>query len=79
MLSNQKDYFYLGSDATHPGRVFHGVLGAADNAGSQISPANLEAQFPSDKLVVPQAVTFHSTDGLEIHGQLFLPKNLKSG
>ncbi len=79
VLSNHQDYFYLGSDAVHPGRVFHGVLNSADNVGSQISPASLEAQFPSDKLVVPQPVTFHSADGLEIHGQLFLPKNLKAG
>jgi dipeptidyl aminopeptidase/acylaminoacyl peptidase len=28
---------------------------------------------------VPQPVTFHSGDGLEIHSQLFLPRNLKPG
>src|SRR5204863_2435870 len=27
------------------------------------------------QLVEPQLVTFHSDDGLEIHGQLFVPRN----
>jgi dipeptidyl aminopeptidase/acylaminoacyl peptidase len=35
--------------------------------------------FPSAELVAPQQVIFKSGDGLEIHGQLFLPKNLKAG
>lgn len=33
----------------------------------------LSANFPSEKLVVPKAVTFKAADGLEIHGQLFAP------
>jgi dipeptidyl aminopeptidase/acylaminoacyl peptidase len=37
------------------------------------------AQFPADKLVTPQQVVFKSSDGLDIHGQLFLPKDGKPG
>lgn len=33
----------------------------------------LKGNFPSEKLVVPKAVTFRAADGLEIHGQLFAP------
>lgn len=33
--------------------------------------------FPAAQLVEPQAVTFKAADGVEIHGQLFLPKNTK--
>jgi N-acyl-D-aspartate/D-glutamate deacylase/acetyl esterase/lipase len=33
--------------------------------------------FPASKLVTPQQVIFKAADGLEIHGQLFLPKNAK--
>ena len=33
----------------------------------------LPKDFPSDQLVEPQTVTFKSEDGLEIHGQLFVP------
>ncbi len=33
------------------------------------------ADFPSAQLMEPQQVTFRSDDGLEIHGQLFVPRN----
>ena len=33
----------------------------------------LPADFPSNQLVVPKQVVFRSEDGLEIHGQLFVP------
>jgi len=78
VLSNERDLFYVGSDATHPSRVFHAAL-SSDGATTEISPTSWEQGFPADKLVAPQQVTFHSADGLEIHGQLFLPKELKSG
>src|SRR5258708_32401019 len=35
----------------------------------------LPADFPSDQLVEPRQVIFKSDDGLEIHGQLFVPKD----
>src|SRR5262249_6129612 len=35
--------------------------------------------FPADKLVVPEQVIFKAADGMEVHGQLFLPKNLRPG
>jgi dipeptidyl aminopeptidase/acylaminoacyl peptidase len=78
VANNDRDVFYIGSDATHPGRVFHTTL-AHDTAAKEISPQTWQQNFPVDKLVAPLPVTFHSADGLEIHGQLFLPKNLKPG
>ena len=78
VLSNNHDLFYLGSDATNPGRVFHTTL-APDRSTVEISPTGWKEEFPAHKLAVPQAVTFHSADGLEIHGQLFVPKSLKPG
>jgi dipeptidyl aminopeptidase/acylaminoacyl peptidase len=39
-----------------------------------IAASALPKDFPSDKLVEPQALTFPSDDGLEIHGQLFVPR-----
>jgi dipeptidyl aminopeptidase/acylaminoacyl peptidase len=77
-LSDNRDFFFIGSDATHPGRVFHGTR-LADGSVNEISSTSWEKEFPADKLVAPQQVTFHSADGLEIHGQLFLPKDLKPG
>ncbi len=77
--SDQQDLFYIGSDATHPGRVFHLNLGGKNNAETEISSKAWEPSFPSGQLITPECVTFHSPDGLEIHGQLFLPRDLKPG
>jgi dipeptidyl aminopeptidase/acylaminoacyl peptidase len=78
--SDQQELFYFGSDATHPGRVFHVHLGGGKNNGeAEISSKDWEPSFPSGQLVAPQCITFHSPDGLEIHGQLFLPRDLQPG
>jgi dipeptidyl aminopeptidase/acylaminoacyl peptidase len=69
---------YVASDATHTARVFLTSTDAA-NAGKPLAAETWPQQFPADKLVVPQQVVFKSADGWEIHGQLFLPKNLKPG
>ena len=39
----------------------------------------LPADWPEARLVTPQQVIFKSTDGLEIHGQLFIPREKKQG
>ncbi len=43
-----------------------------------VFPASL-AGFPADAHVKPEIVLTKAADGLEIHNQLFLPKNLKPG
>ena len=40
-----------------------------------LAPQALPREFPSAQLVVPEQVIFKAADGLEIHGQLFKPKN----
>src|SRR5581483_8882227 len=40
-----------------------------------LAPQTLPRDFPSAQLVVPEQVIFKAADGLEIHGQLFKPKN----
>jgi dipeptidyl aminopeptidase/acylaminoacyl peptidase len=70
-------FAYLASDATHPGQVFVSDLGVGKHA-KVVSP-KLPSSFPAAELVVPEQVVFKSSDGLEIHGQLFVPKNLKAG
>jgi dipeptidyl aminopeptidase/acylaminoacyl peptidase len=37
----------------------------------------LPSDFPYNDLIEPEDVTFKAADGLEIHGQLFKPKNLQ--
>jgi dipeptidyl aminopeptidase/acylaminoacyl peptidase len=39
-----------------------------------LAPETIPADFPINEQVVPQQVIFAGADGLQIHGQLFLPK-----
>jgi dipeptidyl aminopeptidase/acylaminoacyl peptidase len=78
VLSNNVDLFYFRSDTMHPGRLFRTTLNR-ESMTSQVSSSAWERQFPVDDLVVPRVITYPSADGFEIHGQLFLPKNLKPG
>ena len=66
---------FLGSGARMAARPW--VL--ADR-GRRIAPqGDLPTSFPGDALVTPEAVVFPATDGLPIHGQLFLPSDLEPG
>ncbi len=77
-LADGLNYFYIGSDANHPARLFRSTL-ATDTTTVGVAQDTWPHDFPSDKLVVPQQAIFKSTDGLEIHGQIFLPKSAKPG
>jgi len=76
-LSDGRTLAYIASDARHPSRPMLGVLGST--SARPLAAETWPKDFPSDQLVVPQPVTFHAADGLEIHAQLFLPKNLRAG
>lgn len=78
ILSDGQSAAYFSSDAKRPGRSFIRSL-SSDTKVSEIATASLPTSFPADRLVTPQPVLFHSGDGLDIHGQLFLPNNLKTG
>ncbi|HEY6323866.1 MAG TPA: prolyl oligopeptidase family serine peptidase [Thermoanaerobaculia bacterium] len=56
------------------------AAGAAAPAGNRVplAPDLLPADFPAGELVVPRQVVFKSSDGLLIHGQLFLPRAASS-
>ncbi|MGA3201534.1 MAG: prolyl oligopeptidase family serine peptidase [Bryobacteraceae bacterium] len=43
-------------------------------ASHDLAPETIPADFPINEQVVPQQVIFAGADGLQIHGQLFLPK-----
>jgi dipeptidyl aminopeptidase/acylaminoacyl peptidase len=60
---------FFRSDAGHP-------LRPAIRTGSEIrdlDPRAIPADFPLNRMVTPQPVVFSAADGLDIHGQLFLP------
>jgi dipeptidyl aminopeptidase/acylaminoacyl peptidase len=73
-LSDGKSYVYIGSDAQHPARPFRSSL-VADRTVQALSAETWPKDFPADQLAIPQQVIFHAADGVEIHGQLFLPPN----
>ena len=60
----------LRSDARIPIRP--AVLAPSDEI-HDLAPQAIPADFPAARLVVPQPVVYTSTDGMQIHGDLFLP------
>jgi dipeptidyl aminopeptidase/acylaminoacyl peptidase len=78
MLADGKTIVCFGSSATSPAMPYH--LESKNGTGTSserkmIAASALPKDFPSEQLVEPQTVTFKSEDGLEIHGQLFVPRN----
>jgi len=67
---------FLHSDARQPARaaVMVGSAGPRD-----LAPDTIPADFPAAQLVTPQPVMIPAADGVQIHAQLFLPRNLSSG
>ncbi len=70
---------YVASDALHTARPFVRRIADSKAAPQSLGSATSPAEFPAEKLVVPQQVVFKSADGFDIHGQLFLPKNVRPG
>lgn len=77
VLADGVSLVYIRSNAKYPARILHTTL-IPSRVVFAISEA-LPQDFPVDSLVEPQQVIFKSTDGLEIHGQLFLPAGLRPG
>lgn len=77
MLSDGQHFGYVFSSATQPPRVMVSHFGAS--TAPLLAVDTWPKDFPAERLVVPQQVIFPSSDGLEIHGQLFLPLNAKAG
>jgi dipeptidyl aminopeptidase/acylaminoacyl peptidase len=61
----------LGSTGTSPAMPYR----LTSSGRELIAKHTIPADFPSAQLVTPRQVLFKSEDGLEIHGQLFTPKN----
>jgi dipeptidyl aminopeptidase/acylaminoacyl peptidase len=76
VASDGKTIAFLHSDAQRPPRA--AVLAGGEEP-RDLALDSIPADFPSNALVVPQQVIFAAADGLEIHGQLFLPPGLKTG
>ncbi|WP_235296500.1 S9 family peptidase [Portibacter marinus] len=71
-VSSGANVFFLTSDATtpaHPAQIKSGNSLAID----------APLKYPSEQLVIPHQVIFPAADGKLIHGQLFLPQDLREG
>jgi len=62
---------FLRSDAQHPAHLAIRL----DSGIRDLDPAAIPPDFPVQHMVTPQQVVFSAADGLQIHGQLFLPPN----
>jgi len=67
----------LTADAKRPQSV--GLFGASPSTTQKVIFPVLTKEFPIDAEVAPELVTLKSPDGLEIHDQLFVPKNIRPG
>lgn len=64
--------FWLGSSATTPAMPYR----ITPHAREVIAESAMPADYPSSQFVTPKQVVFKSGDGLEIHGQLFVPRGV---
>jgi dipeptidyl aminopeptidase/acylaminoacyl peptidase len=71
--SDGKTVLCLGSTATSPAMPYRLTSSGRESIVKNAVPAD----FPSAQLVTPKQVVFKSEDGLDIHGQLFTPKDQK--
>ena len=75
-MNSNGDLFFLGSGATSPAQAK--LLKKGSKAYAVLNSQGIPNNFPDSKLLVePKQVVFTSADGMKIHGQLFVPKNLK--
>jgi len=75
LASDNKAVLVLRSDA-------HTTMSPALAAKGELrdlAPQSLPSDYPADALVTPQQVLFSSPDGMQIHAQLFLPRNVNDG
>ena len=75
-LASGKQLAVLSFTASQPASV--AIVPATGGAPRTVFPA-LTSDFPTAAHVTPQIVLTKAADGLEIHNQLFLPKDLKPG
>jgi dipeptidyl aminopeptidase/acylaminoacyl peptidase len=89
ILANGKDLVFVSSDDKNPSAVGREDLSipfsmdvspeyAKNNLLRLYTPlTKIPKEFPADELVTPQQVTFKAADGVEVHGQLFVPHDGK--
>ncbi len=72
MTAGDRTIALSGSTATRPA---HPYRLTANGTMKSLAPTSIPDDFPSGYLVEPKLVIFAAPDGMELHGQLFLPPN----
>jgi dipeptidyl aminopeptidase/acylaminoacyl peptidase len=79
MVNGGKQIAFMHATPTRPllPYITSGQPSSAESieATKPLAPQALLSGFPATQLVEPEQVTFRAADGMEIHGQLFKPKN----
>jgi dipeptidyl aminopeptidase/acylaminoacyl peptidase len=75
-LASGRQVAMLSADARRPQSI--GLAPAAGGAPTIVYPT-LPKEFPLAEQVVPENVMTKAADGLDIHNELFLPKDIKPG
>lgn len=76
MTADGKALAWIQAGARSPARA---VVRTGSGEARDLAPGTIPADYPEDRLVVPEPVIYSSADGMRIHGQLFLPPDLKAG
>jgi dipeptidyl aminopeptidase/acylaminoacyl peptidase len=75
-LASGRQLAVLYFDASQPASV---GLVPVDGGKARVIYPTLASSFPKSAHVMPEVVVVKSPDGLEVHNQLFLPRDLKPG
>jgi len=76
VTSDGKAIALLRADARKPPRP---AIIAGTGPARDLAAGAIPADFPEAALVEPQPVLVSASDGMIVHGQLFLPRNLRAG
>ncbi|MFL6416471.1 MAG: S9 family peptidase [Bryobacteraceae bacterium] len=57
----------------------HAMLRSPDGKLTALAPSTVPTEFPSKSFVKPRPVMITAADGMQIHGQLFMPADARSG
>jgi dipeptidyl aminopeptidase/acylaminoacyl peptidase len=75
VTSDGRAIAFLRSDARKPAHPAILMGGQA----RELAPGHIPAEFPEQWMVEPESVLFAAADGMQIHGQLFLPTERRPG
>ncbi|MBC8110818.1 MAG: S9 family peptidase [Verrucomicrobia bacterium] len=69
--------FFFRADARTPAHP--AIIPANGGNMTALNPGFIGADFPTAQLIAPEPISYTASDGLQIAGQLFVPKNIPKG